>query len=254
MIKGLVRRLLEASLTRTEYHLVAQGAPAAERAAFVDHVATVMHTLEIDCVFDVGANRGGFRDFLRMEVGYGGLILSFEPVSHLAELIRVASVSDPLWHTFHFAIGDVPGVMPINVARNEVFSSFLQSSDATVDYVAAGNSVDHVEDTTVRTLADVFTEMQEKHGFKRPYLKIDTQGFDLKVLKGAGEYLSRFMAMQTELSMLPIYEDQPSYTQVLAFLTQAGFSISGMYPEDRDPLLRVVEFDCVLIRDIEGAV
>jgi len=250
MIRKSVRRLLEMVLEKTDYHLVPKGASGGEHAAFVDHLSTLLRTLHIDCVFDVGANRGGFRHFMRTEVGYDGLIFSFEPVSHLAEVILAASASDPSWHTFHLAIGDVAGMMPINVTRNDQLSSFLRPSSAATDWFAEMSSVDHVEDATVRTLADVYAELQATHGFKRPYLKIDTQGFDLKVIRGAGEYLARFLAMQTELCIIPIYEEQPTYAHVLDLLNQAGFAISGMYPVVRDPLLRIVELDCVLVQDV----
>ena len=148
-----------------------------------------------------------------------------------------------------FAIGDAAGVMPIKVTKNDQLSSFLEPSSAGTAHLSEMSSVSHVEDATVQTLAGVYPGLQQEHGFERPYLKIDTQGFDLKVLRGAGEHLARFPAMQTELSIIPLYERQPSYVEVLELLNREGFAISGMYPVVRDAFFKVIEFDCVLVRD-----
>ena len=248
MIRNSARRLLERLLGTTDYRLVSRG-ESQERASFADHLSTLLRALDVDCVFDIGANRGGFREFLRAEVGYEGLILSFEPVSHLADGLVAASGSDPSWHVFRTAIGDAAGVMPIKVTKNDQLSSFLEPSSAGTAHLSEMSSVSHVEDATVQTLAGVYPGLQQEHGFERPYLKIDTQGFDLKVLRGAGEHLARFPAMQTELFIIPLYERQPSYVEVLELLNRKGFAISGMYPVVRDAFFKVIEFDCVLVRD-----
>ncbi len=244
------RRVLKRLLTKTGYQLVSNGTDW-EQAALCTHLSTLFRTREVDCVFDIGANRGGFGHFMRNDIGYDGMIMSFEPVSHVAEDLLVASTADPLWHVFQVAIGDVAGVKPIKVTRSDSLSSFLKPSSAAPDLFLVHISVDHEEDVQVRTLADVYLELQEAHGFRRPFLKIDTQGFDLQVIHGAGEQLAHFAAMQTELSVIPIYEEQAPYQQVLDELRGEGFAITGIYPVIRDSLLRVVEFDCVLVNEAQ---
>ena len=41
-----------------------------ERISFAQHLARFFEHLEIECVLDVGGNKGQYRDFMRMEVGY----------------------------------------------------------------------------------------------------------------------------------------------------------------------------------------
>jgi hypothetical protein len=87
-------------------------------------------------------------------------------------------------------------------------------------------------------------------GLERPqlYLKLDTQGYDPAVLAGAEKALSRVTALQTELSVKPVYEQMPYYLDSIAHLEQLGFEITGLFPIARDNALRVIEFDCVMVQ------
>ena len=97
----------------------------------------LLERLEIDCVIDVGANRGQYRDQLRELVGYRGRIVSVEPLSALAAgLSARAAQEDPLWEVHACALGATPGTATLNVMATDVFSSFLQP-DASAPFAAA---------------------------------------------------------------------------------------------------------------------
>jgi len=98
-----------------------------------------------------------------------------------------------------------------------------------------------------RTLDGVLPALQERIGFKRPYLKIDTQGFDIEVLQGGNESLDAVRALQTEASVIGIYKGMPGYMETIRYLGDSGFDITGFYPVSRDRSLRLIEFDCVMI-------
>ena len=80
---------------------------------------------EIDLVLDVGANAGQFASALRA-IGYGGPIVSFEPLSAAHAKLTAAAKGDSRW-TVHpqCALGDRDGETEINVAGNSVSSSVL---------------------------------------------------------------------------------------------------------------------------------
>jgi hypothetical protein len=72
----------------------------------VRYLRRLFDLLRIDCVLDVGANLGQYRDFLRDKVGYTGLIVSFEPIpSHVQILKDRAQQSDPDWQIEDCALG-----------------------------------------------------------------------------------------------------------------------------------------------------
>ena len=93
----------------------------------------------------------------------------------------------------------------------------------------------------------VLPVLQERLGFDRPYLKLDTQGFDIEVLQGGRDSLGAVRALQTEASVIGIYKGMPGYVDTIRYLDERGFDITGLYPVSRDSSLRLVEFDCVMI-------
>ena len=214
---------------------------------FALHLRELLARLEIDCVLDVGANAGQYHDFLRDRVLYDGTIVSFEPLSRHVEALRARSRSDRNWHVEGYALGSKQGSLEINVMVSDQFSSFLEPDHDRVGDYAGLNVADHAETVAVRTLDGVLPALQERIGFKRPYLKIDTQGFDIEVLRGAADSLPAMRALQTEASVRSIYKGMPGYTEIIHYLDDRGFDITGLYPISRDKSLRLVEFDCVMI-------
>ena len=214
---------------------------------FALHLRELLAKLRVDCVLDVGANVGQYHDFLRHRVLYDGPIVSFEPVSHHVELLRERSRSDSNWHIEGYALGSRDGAMPINVMVSDQFSSFLEPDNAKVLDYATLNVPCSKETVTVRTLDVVLPALQERLGFDRPYLKLDTQGFDIEVLRGGGDSLPAIRALQTEASIIGIYKGMPGYMDTIRYLDGCGFDITGLYAVSRDSSLRLVEFDCVMI-------
>jgi len=106
------------------------------------------------------------------------------------------------------------------------------------------------EDTVeVRRLGDVFEDVTGGGTKKRVFLKIDTQGLDMQVIEGALPVIDQVVGIQTEIPVRQIYEEMPTFTGVVDRLAQLGFETVGFFPVGRDSsLLRVTEFDCVLIR------
>ena len=83
----------------------------------------------------------------------------------------------------------------------------------------------------------------------RVYLKLDTQGYDLLAFRGAGRRVDDLLAMQSEVSCLPIYEGMPQLEEQLGEYRSAGFDIAGLFPVSMHrPTLRVLEFDAVMVR------
>ena len=93
-------------------------------------------------------------------------------------------------------------------------------------------------------------ELKKKWPMQNLYLKLDTQGYDLEVIKGAENTLGEVRALQSEISILGIYSGMPDYLSSIKVFGEKGFDITGMFSVSRDKFLRVVEFDCVAINKL----
>jgi FkbM family methyltransferase len=212
------------------------------------HLKALFALQSIDCVLDVGANMGQYHDFIRNEVGFDGLIISFEPVSKYVQMLKKRLAEDEKWILVEHALGSADAEAEINVTTSPGLNSFLEPRREDMPGFWDGEQAIRKEIVQIRTLDAVYPGLVEKYRFRAPYLKLDTQGFDLEVVRGARATLPGVRALQTEASVRPIYESMPGYTQTIATMNAEGFQLSAMFPVSHDDALRLVEFDCVMVR------
>jgi hypothetical protein len=97
-------------------------------------------------------------------------------------------------------------------------------------------------------LDEVFDDVVAGVPDPRVFLKLDTQGYDLRAFSGAGRSLDNVLALQSEVSSLPLYEGQPRLPEQIDAYEKVGFQHTGIFPVSYDkPTGRVVEFDVVMI-------
>ena len=83
---------------------------------------------------------------------------------------------------------------------------------------------------------------------QRIFLKIDTQGFERRVLEGAEAILDRIAMVQLELAWKPSYQGQTVLTEMMSLMDQKGFQPVQVDPAwvDRGQVIR--EIDVVFAR------
>jgi hypothetical protein len=97
------------------------------------------------------------------------------------------------------------------------------------------------------------TELLEGIVTPRVFLKTDTQGFDLQVLRGASECLDRIIGIIAELSVIPIYKESPPFEEAIRCYRDAGFDLVDLSVVNRTIDGRVLEYDGLFIRRSSGA-
>ncbi len=185
-----------------------------------EKLAAVIKDHKIDLVLDVGANVGQTGQVLR-EMGYTGRIVSFEPLPSAHTELSEKAASDPLWTVApRTAIGDEPGTATIFESEASDVSSLLP---ANVDMYKAYKRTRVVAEaeTPVTTLDALYGDYVKSND--RVYLKIDTQGFEKKVLLGAEETLRKITGLQIELSLLPLYDGETTYLEILQMIHALDF-------------------------------
>jgi FkbM family methyltransferase len=201
---------------------------------------------QVNLIFDVGANIGQFGIQLR-NAGYDGRIVSFEPLSEARKKLLYVSSNDQLWNVApQAAIGSEDGEIEIHVAGNSVSSSVLDMLDAHA--VAAPDSayVDS-EKVQLRCLDTIGVDYIQSDSIF--FMKIDTQGYEDKVLQGASNLLGNVIGLQLELSFIPLYHGQCLYDEMMARLKALGFELWGITPVFTDPVSgRLLQVDATFFR------
>lgn len=258
-LKSLVRAAVERALGRRGYAVirrweladlrdkVAKAALAGNRlGGLLKHL---VGRLRPDCVLDVGANRGQFHDLLRAEAEFEGAIVSYEPIPALAEALARRAGSEPLWEVRATALGAATGTMDLHVTAADEFSSLRAPSATQPSRFEATNRVLRRLPVPVSTLGVELERLGRERRFRRFFVKLDTQGFDLEVLQGVGTALPLVVGLQCEVSLVPIYEGAPGWLESIRTIEGLGFRLAGVFPVAVDvATCRAVELDCVFVR------
>lgn len=205
------------------------------------YLRRMLTLFDINFVVDVGACTGGFARNIR-RMGYLGELVSFEPnpdsFDELANVMR----NDARWRGLNIALGQQATTAPFLVTEMPNLSSFHLPHVAHVQ-VRKTISVD------IHRLDSVLPELLQTVATPKIFLKIDTQGFDLEVVKGAREILPQVVLLQSEISVDPLYEEMPHYLEALALYESLGFKLMTLFPVARNPTYEnVIEYDCLMAR------
>jgi FkbM family methyltransferase len=200
----------------------------------------------IDLVLDVGANTGQYAAGLRAH-GYRGRIVSFEPLAGAHQSLKRAARGAREWLVApRMALGDTEGQIEIHVAGNSVSSSILDMLPAH-ERDAPGSAYVASETVPLKRLDSV--SMEYLRGRGKVLLKIDTQGYEDRVLNGAAGIMGSVMAIQTELSMVPLYAGQRLFDEMRQKIEAMGFVLFAVLPGYVDERTgRTLQLDGVFLR------
>ena len=132
--------------------------PRRPEAGVIDWaLAEVIRSRGINCVIDVGGNRGQSAQRLR-SLGYTGRIVSFEPSPTVLPIILAAADKDPDWTVRPVALSSQAGQADLRLHKGPELDSLLDSLPGVVDQVpdmeAAGTAT-----ITLSTLGTSFPRL-----------------------------------------------------------------------------------------------
>jgi FkbM family methyltransferase len=201
----------------------------------------------VQTVLDVGANRGQFAVLAR-ERFPAAQLYCFEPLAGAEERLRRVLEGDAASQVFAVALSDWAGSSPMNVAASDDSSSLLSPSDLQTT-VFPGTETVAKQDVAVARLVEVL----DPTTLKRPsLLKIDVQGAELQVLRGAAEVLHEIDIVLVECSFVELYEGQALADDVIGFLRERRFILDGVYSPSYDKAGRCVQADLLFRAPARG--
>lgn len=212
-------------------------------------LSSIFKKNDIQLIIDVGANKGQFARSIR-GLGYTGKIFSFEPFPDSFKFLSHISKKDKNWYVYNFALGSEQSIKSLNIYRDSALNSFLSGDGSGTDRYKNSFRVNSKIEVEVKTLNNVFMETPDLKNAENIFLKLDTQGYDLEVFKGANEIIHLVKYLYTEMSIIPIYRETKTYTETLEIYKNEGFRPLSFLPLSRDIKNDsvMVEFDCLLIK------
>jgi len=178
----------------------------------------------INVLLDVGANTGQYSSLMR-RIGYTGRIISFEPLTVAFTALKIRSDHDIDWNCENFALGDNEEQSKIHVSGNSYSSSILDILPSHIAYDADSNYVAE-ETIQIKRMDDIFKNYCQPEDVVM--LKIDTQGFEKKVLEGAKQSLTHITVLQLEISIEPLYENETLFVEMIRYLEEMEFELFSL--------------------------
>lgn len=154
-------------------------------------------------------------------------VVGFEPD---AEECRRLSAAAHGWRSATYlpwALGARDGEQPFHLCRSRGTSSCYRPNRTWLERFPDPQRYDVVETQTVRvrSLDSLRRDASARLPSSIDFLKLDVQGAELDVLHGAGETLRQVTGIEVEVEFAPLYEGQPLFRDVDAYLEERGFSL-----------------------------
>ena len=204
-----------------------------------------MRDAGVTAVVDVGANVGGYGTMLRTG-GYRGRLLSVEPLEEAFHQLSDRCAQDRLWDCVQCGLGARDEEAMLSVSANGYSSSLLRILDTHVE-AAPRSRVQSAQKIRVRTLDSVVSEWGGARGAIG--LKLDVQGYEAEVLRGASSTLARVALLEMELSLVPLYAGQALFMDMIEFVREYGFSLVNVDTGFANPRTgRVLQLDGIFLR------
>ena len=230
-LKPLALRFVSAGLRLPERQV--------DRLIEMVRLRDLLRSLAVNCVLDVGANRGQFAGDLRA-IGYAGEIISFEPVQNEFEALQRTFLRDTYWSGHQLALGSLDGTGTLTVPDATVFSSLLTPLSP-----MPGTTQTEVE---VLRLDGLLPALLRHVTHPRVFLKMDTQGYDLEVFRGAENCLHWIVGLQSEISVVPMYAGMPHYLESLHEYEKHGYVLHHLAVVNRTSSQDLLELNCYMRR------
>ena len=231
---------------RQEDHAGNEKAPARLTDPFA--VADLPHPRP-NTVLDIGGNKGQFaKEVFRVFPGVP--IYSFEPIPECFALLLIMRERQPTLHPIQLALSDHDGEVDFWLSRYRDSSSIQEMLPSHTE-AWPHTEIEAKIRVKVARLDSVASELKLEPPI---FAKLDVQGHEHAVINGGRQTLSRCQRVMVECNFAPLYEGQPSFTQLYEELRSLGFLFDGFVSPLRHPrTLELLSADAIFYQPLEIA-
>lgn len=109
------------------------------------------------------------------------------------------------------------------VTREPGRSSLLEPNAKCINKYYDWEGFEVLKEISVKTFT--LNKVIEDNSLDIDFLKLDTQGSELKIIKGADKYFDKILGFEIEVEFIELYKEQPLFHKVDAFMTKKGFEL-----------------------------
>jgi FkbM family methyltransferase len=166
-------------------------------------------------------------------------IIAFEPNERSYNLAIQNTKSFSNIKVHRIALSEKAGFVEFNITKNSVSSSLNQMSEKATKENGYNNELVIVKKVVVET------KPLDDYSFDKEilFIKMDTQGNEIRVLEGAKNTLKNTLFVLTEMSNHDIYTNGCKYYEVDNWLRNNGFKLVDMIVLTRKKGILVTEYD-----------
>ena len=122
------------------------------------------------------------------------------------------------YEIYPVALSDVDGPRKLNLCKKPQVSSFYRPNYSILQRFPNLQRF-KIEESVILNCVTLNSIPLKRADF----LKVDVQGAELDVLRGATVHLREILGVEVEVEFIPVYENQPLFGQIVENLTEAGF-------------------------------
>lgn len=155
-------------------------------------------------------------------------VIGFEPDEREFHRLKAAAPTGMVY--LNTALYSEKARLQFNLAREQKVSSIFKPNTAFLAQFPESETYEVVR--TVEVDADTLDHQLELNGLQDiDFIKADTQGAELAILKGANAALRQHVfGLEIEVEFAPIYEGQPLFPEVDEYVRSFGFQLMDMRP------------------------
>jgi FkbM family methyltransferase len=220
-----MKRILQKFISRAGWQVSRR---TSDRIRGFRRIAQLFDGAAVEVAFDVGANQGAATKDL-LAIFPNAAIHSFEPFEPIFREMKQRLAMCSRVKPVNLALGSVAGEGELQVNASSVTNSLLLNApEAQMFQPQEAATPVRRSSVQVETLDRYCVQNQIE---AIDLLKVDTQGYDLRVLQGAQQLLggNRIGCVYCEVLFVPLYAGQSYFQELYQFLTEHGFRLVQLY-------------------------
>lgn len=158
-------------------------------------------------------------------------IYCFEPSKYNFNVLQKFCEGDSRIKCYNFAISTEEGICKFNFHNHYAYSSLHNINYDSKDFISLLDQLDpgfdkieSVDEVEVKRLDTFILENEIDH---IDFLKSDTQGNDLNVIKSLGDFIQRVDTIEMEVQLKSLYQNSSSREDIIEYMIQRNFTLSS---------------------------